>query len=605
MADATTKFESAQALFCSYVDLLGNTKAAKILFGSSGGTGMSKWKTHALTYDTYHAFAGWSTGKKAAPITPARLNKIIIGSLDPKDPEGKKKLKAGDPRLGKQILENRKNIAEAFKRVTTPGMDLKAMEKYLMSNDAWFHSSVIIAMKLISQLHTSKQTLKSGTSGPTSLKKFKRLQDPGIDMDYVRGDKAVMKMIENLFKVAKNNNKVQKEKLTGMATVDFGDVNKWNPGDIYYATDTAIKTLAKEYKKAQQDNTFGFTELNKLTADLMTSGDLLPLSLKKQTDPTQVKIEMVNFGPAYKDQVLADVKFDKLVYTPYIIAKRGKEGRARELPTGNTTTRDLKIYVKDGKGTSIGNIQMRHDPSGTGSWKVDMKFTGAQARAGSVVSAEIFADIWKLVDSTVSETFRDAYNEGATAFVSQVYSDGKRNKKAKGLPTSRKGSVPVKKAVMDKILNGPGPKGFTYFGNGGLAHHVPPHISKELQKANTTKKLNAFKKEQGTDVKYFTKKNKQYDLKSPIEFSNQKRLWQIPFASKEDTYDVEKGRYTSSAYEFQKGEISAITIMNVVGPILNSWFSTASTHKKNSFVRMIFQYVSSRHPSAGKFVIAK
>ena len=68
---------------------------------------------------------------------------------------------------------------------------------------------------------------------------------------------------------------------------------------------------------------------------------------------------------------------------------------------------------------------------------------------------------------------------------------------------------------------------------------------------------------------------------------------------------MEKGRYTSSAYEFQKGEISAITIMNVVGPILNSWFSTASTHKKNSFVRMIFQYVSSRHPSAGKFVIAK
>ena len=49
---------------------------------------------------------------------------------------------------------------------------------------------------------------------------------------------------------------------------------------------------------------------------------------------------------------------------------------------------------------------MRHDPSGTGSWKVDFKYTGAEARGGSVVSYNLFADLWSLVDSTVAEDFR-------------------------------------------------------------------------------------------------------------------------------------------------------------------------------------------------------
>ena len=67
-------------------------------------------------------------------------------------------------------------------------------------------------------------------------------------------------------------------------------------------------------------------------------------------------------------------------------------------------------------------------------------------------------------------------------------------------------------------------------------------------------------------------------------------------------------RFKSSAYDFQKGEISALTFMNKILPILVDWFGKggkAHIDKKNKFVRLLFQYVTSRHPLSGKFVIAK
>ena len=512
MADETTKFESAQALFCAFVDLVGSAKSIILFFGK--GKGKSQWNERTLVYDTYEDF-------------------ISDGN-------------------------NKKNIAKAFKSVVTPGMNLTAMETFLKKKPAWFHSSCIIAIKLITGLHTSIP----GKGAPTDLKKFKRLKDPGIDMDYVRGDPKVMKMIENLFKIANKNESLREKKLPGMKGVTFGDVNKWNPGDIYYATDTAVKELAKEYKIAQTGKAYDFDALNKITSGLLMKGQLLPLSLKKQTNPANVKIEMVNWGDTYKKQKLKEVQFQGIRYEKYKIPARGKKGAAKELPSSVPTTRDLVIQVKDGNNKNVGNIQMRHDPSGTGSWKVDFKYTGAEARGGSVVSYNLFADLWSLVDSTVAEDFRKTYFEGSTEFCAQVYSNGKRGKDAKGPPRDRKGGIPVNKPIKNKELN----NNFKYYGEGGLAHHISGKAKAK-------------------------------------DWSNQKRLWQIPF--KGPSYDDKKGRYTSSAYDFQKGEISALTIVNKVGPIIAKWFKGATPRQKNSFVRILYQYVSSRHPLAGKFVIAK
>ena len=84
MADETTKFESSQALFCAFVDLVGGTKSIKLFFGKS--VGKSQWNERTLVYDTYDEFIKDSN--------------------------------------------NKKNIAKAFKAVVTPGMNLAAMETF-------------------------------------------------------------------------------------------------------------------------------------------------------------------------------------------------------------------------------------------------------------------------------------------------------------------------------------------------------------------------------------------------------------------------------------------------------------------------------------------
>ena len=48
-------------------------------------------------------------------------------------------------------------------------------------------------------------------------------------------------------------------------------------------------------------------------------GQLLPLSLKKQTNPANVKIEMVNWGDSFKKQKLKEVQFQGIRYEKYKI----------------------------------------------------------------------------------------------------------------------------------------------------------------------------------------------------------------------------------------------------------------------------------------------
>jgi hypothetical protein len=54
----------------------------------------------------------------------------------------------------------------------------------------------------------------------------------------------------------------------------------------------------------------------------------------------------------------------------------------------------------------------------------------------------------------------------------------------------------------------------------------------------------------------------------------------------------------------KRGEISGLTVVNNVMPILKNWFATKDS-KVNDFVRLTFEYVTSRTQLSGKFVIAK
>ena len=58
-------------------------------------------------------------------------------------------------------------------------------------------------------------------------------------------------------------------------------------------------------------------------------------------------------------------------------------------------------------------------------------------------------------------------------------------------------------------------------------------------------------------------------------------------------------------FDHERGAISAINIVNRVMPILKQWFTTTDKKKVDAFIRIIFQYITSRTPLSGKFVIAK
>ena len=65
MPDETTKFESSQALFCAFVDLVGRTASQKLFFEKG------QFPSGKLRYETYQDFAGFD--KKRKKISPSKV----------------------------------------------------------------------------------------------------------------------------------------------------------------------------------------------------------------------------------------------------------------------------------------------------------------------------------------------------------------------------------------------------------------------------------------------------------------------------------------------------------------------------------------------------
>jgi hypothetical protein len=500
MADETTKFESCQALFCAFVDLVGRADSKTLFFEKGKFPGK-------MLYETYEDFI------KVKKVKNLKINVAIL-------------------------------MKKAYESTYTPEMSFLACEEFLKSKSAWFHSSVVIAVKLIIDLHT-------GTAGGISLAKYKTLGTRDMQsIDYYRGDTDVMGNIEKICRICMKNTEATAKVIKTMKAVPFKDPNKWSPADIYYASKKAKIEIAAVLKEAQDDayEPTYYYHLNDMIYDLMVSGDLLGVSLKKQPDPSKVKIELVNFSGRIKKALLNQVSYNshnipssqkKFKNVPRDPKGGKREVKAppkskkkvtikwpgKEVPTKQVTSdmpgRDFVVSCKIGKQVA-GNIQMRHDPSNNG-WKVDWKGVGAGARGGSVTSLKLFCDIWQLVDPTEARIMRTKGNNARDAFTAKV-----------------------KKFMENK---------------------------KEVQ-----------------------------------------RLQQIPFTTITDAgkWITEGGktwfRFKSSAYDFQKGEISATVFMNTVLPILTTWFNRegkAAKTQKDAFCRLIYQYVTSRHPESGKFIIVK
>ena len=289
---------------------------------------------------------------------------------------------------------------------------------------------------------------------------------------YLRGDKDVMDVIQKLFTIA------NKAPITIKNQAAFGNINKWSPADIYLASKVAKDRLAKELKNAKPKS-YLFANLNIVTSELIDSGDLLPLSLKKTTKTAQ--LQQVNFDRKDEIKMLKKISFKGTTdWKPY-----------KRVPFGSKTeTRDMRILLNSG-----GDIKLRHDPSAK-RFVAEFIGGGAEARGGSIGSMKVFTELMNFVDPQIAQKLRNDYDKGEQAYFKEI--------------------APV--------------------------------------------------------IKQRDKLNKQ----------------------------------NPKLFDFKRGEISAVNIINKIMPTLKKFFrDKRNTDKANQFIRLMFEYVTSRTPLSGKFVIAK
>ena len=268
-------------------------------------------------------------------------------------------------------------VSKAEKRIRTPGVSLSDIEEFLLKNNDWYKSSTLIALKLVKDI----------TGIDTD---FKLKQEGFQKLFYFRGDQEVMGNIEKLFKIANSS------PITVANQVKFGNVNKWSPADIYLATEKARKNIGDAVLKAKP-KTYSFIDLNILTSNLIDSGDLLPLSLKKTTKTVQ--LQKVNFDKKSEIKALEKVSLSPKKVTNWQPYKKVPFGTKGE-------TRDMRAFLNNG-----GEIKFRHDPSAK-RFVAEFIGGGAEARGGSIGSIKLFCELFALVDKETSRQVLKEYQEG-------------------------------------------------------------------------------------------------------------------------------------------------------------------------------------------------
>ena len=353
----------------------------------------------------------------------------------------------------------KKLLEQSYKRVETPGVSYNDIIKFLDSNNDWYISSNIIAVELIKEVEKIDKDFKIRGKGYQNL-------------FYLRGDDAVMGTIQKLFTIA------NKAPITIKNQAAFGNINKWSPADIYLASKVAKDKLAKELKNAKPKS-YTFANLNIITSDLIDSGDLLPLSLKKTTKTAQ--LQQVNFDR--KDEIKLLKKISLKGTTDWKPYKRVAFGQ-------KTETRDMRIFLNTG-----GDIKLRHDPSAK-RFVAEFLGGGAEARGGSIGSMKVFCELLNFVDTQIAQKVLKDYTDGEKKYYKEI----------------------------------------------------EPYI-KQRDKLN---------------------------------------------------------KQNPKLFDFKRGEISAVNIINKIMPTLKKFFNDKRYEEKaNQFIRIMFEYVTSRTQLSGKFVIAK
>ena len=268
---------------------------------------------------------------------------------------------------------NEATLQAAHKNIETPGVFLNELELFLKKDTKWYISSLQIAKKLINDITKIDPDFNIATQG------FQQIF-------YYRGDKEIMGTIEKLFKIANKSGYKSQNK--------FGNLNKWNPADIYLATKKAKKALKEELKGAKE-KVYGFQNLNIITSDLIDSGDLFPLSLKKTTK--EATLQMVNFDRKAEIKLIKTISIKGV--TDWQLYKKVK------YPTKGVT-RDMRILLESG-----GDIKLRHDPSAK-RFVAEAIFSKAEARGGSIGSMKVLSEIIHFVNPDIAKQILDKYKKG-------------------------------------------------------------------------------------------------------------------------------------------------------------------------------------------------
>lgn len=358
MPGPTTELqEASQALFCAVADYLGVEE--------------SKYAFDTKEYPTYDDFL---TGFK--------------------------------PSSGKNIALI---IQEAYdKKLDVKNIPLSKIEKFLRDNKPWYRSSCFIAVAVIKQVNTIRQTF-------TKIKQVK-----WQDLFYVRGDKDVMAQIEKLYhrcnkELKTNENKKDKP---------FRNINKWNPADIYFASEDAVKKIAKAV--SDEDKYANFVQVNKLISDLIFSGDLLPLSLKKGTD--NITVEKVNFSKKADSERISGYH--------YVSIKKANDPK------------DALDYIEVNIGDSKSTLLFRFSADyvrAAGQYKVAIKLGAA---FGGSIGGKSLIKVIENVDHKLARDMEKIYTPGMEKFnkdkkdIMKVRSAATREVQLKGL---------IKEAVADPM----------------------------------------------------------------------------------------------------------------------------------------------------------
>ncbi len=334
MASSTDLAESSQALFCALADYVGiPTINEKFRLNSKSVTINNVFDIDDENNNTYEKFSfNWS---KKYPRTS-------IKSL-----------------FEKHVESGKVSFLEIEKFLTGSGLKDKVAL-------GWFKSSILIGKYLVIKINTISS-------------KFRYIQDEGISATkifYAHQDNKIMDNIQILFSEANKNQKELRDGVSkGESQVPFGNLNKWSPADIYLATKKAEKDIETLIKNKKGLTFLGKDGLNNFISNLIKSGQLLPLSLKKTTKT--VKLEKVNFVRASEEAKINKVSFGGLSsWRPY----DDKEQKP--------AARDLKAYLSKDKSDYV---FFRHDPSGNsgGTFRGEVQIKGAEAKAGGLGTGQI------------------------------------------------------------------------------------------------------------------------------------------------------------------------------------------------------------------------